>query len=449
MPELVYEKVQAAVSTEDLARVARYMLPLMLRNVSSDGFVFVDPSDVAPEHGDGVPTFSLPGCIIASPSFPKNLATVDQNYVYNWTRDAAITAIELAEAGFPVDADLLEDYVSFADVCQRNSGGDLSVAVHTIEGWPRQGWSHQHDGPALQGLALLRCHPSLDAAAQQVAARLVDADLAFVLAHHREPRTNLWEEVEGQSFFTRSVQLRFLEQVREDPLGRGVPAGVDEAAGWLRDALAQHWDPAGGYYVSVREPVNPRDRYDPNIDIVLAAVHGAVPVTDPRLLATAAKLRRQWEDPASPVAYPINAADAQLGIGPLLGRYPGDTYDGDFSDDPQGPLPTDHPWALCTAAFAELYHRLAAAVQDGGVPFDGLAADFFGQVGIAAGTDPGTAAASLREAGDRMLRAVVYHSDHFELSEQFDGRTGYEKSVRNLTWSYAAFLSAVRARRSG
>jgi glucoamylase len=45
-----------------------------------------------------------------------------------------------------------------------------------------------------------------------------------------------------------------------------------------------------------------------------------------------------------------------------------------------------------------------------------------------------------------MLRAVVYHSDHLELSEQFDGVSGYEKSVHDLTWSYAAFLSAVRAR---
>jgi glucoamylase len=45
-----------------------------------------------------------------------------------------------------------------------------------------------------------------------------------------------------------------------------------------------------------------------------------------------------------------------------------------------------------------------------------------------------------------MLSAVIYHSDHLQLSEQFDGITGYEKSVRNLTWSYAAFLSAVRAR---
>ena len=55
-------------------------------------------------------------------------------------------------------------------------------------------------------------------------------------------------------------------------------------------------------------------------------------------------------------------------------------------------------------------------------------------------------AAALTGAGDAMLRAVVFHSDHLELSEQFDGTTGYEKSVRNLTWSYAAFLSAVRAR---
>ena len=45
-----------------------------------------------------------------------------------------------------------------------------------------------------------------------------------------------------------------------------------------------------------------------------------------------------------------------------------------------------------------------------------------------------------------MLDAVLFHSDHLELSEQFDKDTGYEKSVRDLTWSYAAFLSAVRAR---
>jgi hypothetical protein len=33
-----------------------------------------------------------------------------------------------------------------------------------------------------------------------------------------------------------------------------------------------------------------------------------------------------------------------------------------------------------------------------------------------------------------------------ELSEQFDATSGYEKSVSNLSWSYASFLSAVRAK---
>ena len=45
-----------------------------------------------------------------------------------------------------------------------------------------------------------------------------------------------------------------------------------------------------------------------------------------------------------------------------------------------------------------------------------------------------------------MLQAIVFYSDHFELSVQFDADTGFEKSVSNLSWSYAALLSAVRAR---
>jgi len=32
-----------------------------------------------------------------------------------------------------------------------------------------------------------------------------------------------------------------------------------------------------------------------------------------------------------------------------------------------------------------------------------------------------------------MLNALVSHSDHLELSKQFDKDTGFEKSVRDLT----------------
>ena len=48
-----------------------------------------------------------------------------------------------------------------------------------------------------------------------------------------------------------------------------------------------------------------------------------------------------------------------------------------------------------------------------------------------------------------MLQAVIFHSDNLELSEQFDATTGYEKSVSDLSWSYASILSAVHARNAG
>jgi glucoamylase len=73
-------------------------------------------------------------------------------------------------------------------------------------------------------------------------------------------------------------------------------------------------------------------------------------------------------------------------------------------------------------------------------------AGFFTQVGLDASTTPAAAAAALQGAGDQMLQAVIFHSDNLELSEQFDATTGYQKSVSNLSWSYASFLSAVRAR---
>ena len=117
-------------------------------------------------------------------------------------------------------------------------------------------------------------------------------------------------------------------------------------------------------------------------------------------------------------------------------------YDGD-TDAQLG----DHPWALCTCAFAELYYRLASTITATGVvPLDDLSTNFFGQIGVDPQTTPAAAAAALGGAGDKMLQAIVFHSDHLELSEQFDATTGYEKSVSDLSWSYASFLSAVRAK---
>src|SRR5215469_4738857 len=106
---------QIAWSPAGLPKIAQHMFSLMLRNVASDGFLFVDPNH--PESSDPQ-SFSAPGCIIAAPSSPANTAGIDQDYVYNWTRDAAITAIEIAAANLPATPGAgvqpLIDYVNFA-----------------------------------------------------------------------------------------------------------------------------------------------------------------------------------------------------------------------------------------------------------------------------------------------------------------------------------------------
>jgi glucoamylase len=333
----------------------------------------------------------------------------------------------------------LIDYVLFSQACQQ-SQGDFDRASFYIDGTQRP-WTNQTDGPALQTVALLALYRQLDTQTQAIAVSLIDANLNFLADNYQGQTYNLWEEELGYSFFARSAQLRCFKAIAANTAGIAVPDWLPAAMTWLTSALDGHWN--GEYYQSVLPvPADYRAPYDPNIDIVQAAIYGAESVTDTRLLATAARLRSQWADPGSKYFYPINGDDARRGIGPMLGRYPGDVYDGD-TDAQAG----DHPWALTTANFAELYYRLASRIAASRtLPADPLAAPFFAQAGIDATTAPLDAVAALRAAGDRMLQAIVFHSDHFELSEQFDAVTGFEKSVSNLSWSYAAFLSALRAR---
>jgi glucoamylase len=436
----------------DLSSLAPIMYTLMFRNLSSDGFVYSDPQ----WPGD-ISRDSKPGCIIAAPSFPAETPGIDEDYVFNWVRDGAITALEVAKAVMPTSpggtVQTLNDYVQFVDLCHSNAQPPLTKghACFNIAGDARP-WTEQNDGPALQSITILAAYDQLDPDTQKRAMDLVNSNVTFLLTVYEKPTTNLWEEHIGFSFFARSAQLRCFEEIQASTIaGIDKPAGLQPAIDWLHQALAGHWD--GSKYVSLMAdpgngaqplPQNPVVRgYDPNIDIVQSAVYGAIPVADAKLLATAAQLRSQWEE-GGIAFYPINKADKEkFGIGPLFGRYPGDVYDGDTSH----PVLGGHPWALSTCNVAELHYKLAAEIKSSGtVPVDDLSTPFFAQSGIDALTAPAAAAAALAATGDAMVRAVVYHSDNLELSEQFDGATGYERSVHNLTWSYAAYLSAMRAR---
>ncbi len=434
----------------DLPTLVPMMFTFMFRNIASDGFVFSDPQSPGDISRD-----SKPGCIIAAPSFPADTPGIDEDYVFNWVRDGAITAMEVAKGELPTrpggTVQTLNDYVQFADLCHSNAQPTKGHACFNIAGDSRP-WTEQNDGPALQSITILAAYDQLDLDTKKRAIDLINANVMFLLGVYQDPTTNLWEEHTGYGFFARSAQLRcFLEIQASQITGIDKPSGLKPAIDWLRQAIAGHWD--GSKYVSMMadpgegaepSPQNPVvSGYDPNIDIVQAAVYGAVAVTDNKLLATAAQLRSQWEE-GGIAFYPINKADKEnFGIGPMFGRYPGDVYDGDTSH----PVLGGHPWALSTCNVAELHYKLAAAIKASGkVPVDDLSAPFFAQSGVDASTTPAAAAAALTATGDAMVRAVVYHSDDLELSEQFDGTYGYERSVHNLTWSYAAYLSAMRAR---
>lgn len=422
------------------------MLGLMARNVSSEGIVFTDPFDVTSR--------SLPGCVIAAPSYPADVLTDSRNYVVNRTHDAAVAAIEIAASnatapsGWKTQA--LHDYAAFARACL-DAGAPPTAGNASYTVAARSASSlHQSDGPAMQTIALLRAFPQLDEAAQKLARHVVATNLDWLLAEYRQPTTDLMTGRLGYSFFARAVQCRCFREVLDNDCGITVPPGLAAAAAWLRDSLNEHWD--GTHYTSLvpvsvsgalAESESGSQPYDPNIGVVMASVYGGVPFTDTKLLATAGRLIRQWADVASATFFPVNPEDGRFGVGPMLGRYPGDSYDGDISE----PGTIGHPWPACTCNFAELCYGLAHAIcQAGEVPFDSWSADFFAGAAVAGDAGWRDAALALEHRGDMMLRAVVRHSDNLELGEQVDAITGYGKSIRNLTVSYAAFSSAVRRR---
>jgi glucoamylase len=431
----------------DPSLVAPYLFSLMQRNVSTSGFVSADHN--APG------SWSAPGCVLASPSwpgYPGNVATVSYDYVFNWTRDAAITlsvVLSQAPARLPTEAaaDVLARYVDFASTCQ--ASGNLGQAKYTQQGGVT-GAADESDGPALRVITILQGFADLEPPAQATARSVIAADLHYILAGDRyeQPTVTLWEDTYGQSIFARAVQLRCLNRAlaAKQTFDLDIPGNAAAAVTWLGQQIPTHWSAPDQRYISVLGPQrlagDPAAAYDPAIDPILACVYGdGIPATDPGLLSTAAQVRAQWAAGGSD-EYPINAADTARGLGPLIGRYLGDEYDGVILTSDTG-----HPWAVCTCGFAQLYYEVAGAIQSGSpVPDDPLAAPFLEQVGVSAADPPAQVTGALRAAGDSMLGAVVYHSNSLELSEQFDQGSGYERSVTNLTWSYAAFLLAVGAR---
>jgi glucoamylase len=298
----------------------------------------------------------------------------------------------------------------------------------------------QFDGPALRALTLLRLkrlYPEAWADCSDAAPRLLADDLDFVAAHWDRPGFDLWEERLGRHYYTLAVQRAALRDGADDAEAAGDP---ERAAVWrriaddARAALDAMWSDEDGRYR--RGDGAP----EPDIAIVLAAIHarrvdGRHGVLDDRLHATLVQLEDLFAE-----VYAINRGRAGA---PALGRYRGDVY---YSGG---------AYYFSTLAAAELQYRMAGAVAAGHrMPVTATNRGFLERI---VGTIPSVQGsewttrlhAALCARGDAYLETVRrFTPADGMLAEQFDQNTGAPNSARHLAWSYAAFISAVAARRA-
>lgn len=402
------------------------------------------------------------GVVVASPS------RQDPDYWYHWVRDAALVMQFIVEQySLTTSPDkkayylnLIWDYVEFSRLNQATptpSGGP-GEPKYNVDGSAFVGpWGRpQNDGPALRALTLIRFAKILTREGKAEELRrlfsIIKYDLEFVSHHWRDACFDLWEELKGHHFYTLIVQYQsmiegasYLALVGD----HGAEAWYLKQSGEIRQELERHWDTQRGYLVSTRNRVGGIEYKHSNLDssVVLGVLHAstseAFAVDDPRVEATVLKLKQSFK-----ALYSINQSGPS---GVAIGRYPEDKYDG-YSSAGDG-----NPWILSTNGFAEYYYKLAKKhLEKRKIIISNLNREFYKELGfdlpvrVIEKNDRlySNIIERLFREGDEYLNRVKYHVDSDgQMSEQMNRWSGFLQGARDLTWSYASFLTALEVRR--
>ncbi|KAF2196784.1 glucoamylase precursor [Delitschia confertaspora ATCC 74209] len=414
-------------------------------------------------NGKQVPGASA-GVIIASPS------TQDPDYFFTWTRDAALTMKMLVDEFLHGNAGLrsyLQAYVKSQAILQTVSNPSGALSSGRGLGEPKfyanltrynGAWGRpQRDGPALRATALItyanwllntRTNANLKEVKEQVWP-VVKNDLAYVGEFWNSTGFDLWEEVSGSSFFATAAQHRALVEgaALAKRLGQNCAACESQAPNVLC-FLQTYWN--GKYVVANINTGVQRSGVDANTLLGSIATFDPAATCSDTLFqpcsARALSNLKTYVD-AFRTLYTINSKTPKTS--PVAtGRYAEDIYY------------NGNPWYLTTLAVAEqLYLAIQTWSTVNVIEINALSLPFWKDVYPAAKI--GTI--SKRSNGknfNKLLDAVLDYADGFvavvhqytpasgALSEQFDRNTGAPLSARDLTWSYAAYITALSARRS-
>ncbi|KAF9562600.1 glucoamylase G2 [Agrocybe pediades] len=402
---------------------------------------------------------ALPGVVVASPS------QVDPDYVYTWTRDAALVFKAIVEQYTRGEDNnlrsLIDAYVWSQTRLQQVSNpsgtvttGGLGEPKFNIDLTAYTGsWGRpQRDGPPLRATALVGYanHLIAQSSTSYVTSKIwpvVKLDLDYTAAYWNATGFDLWEEVSSSSFFTTSVQYRALVEgaTLAAALGRADDAKVyrTEAAKVLC-FLQTYWNANGGYVTA--NTGGGRSGKDANV--ALASIHsfdvaaGCDAKTFQPCSDKALSNLKVYVDSFRQI-YSINngiASNAAV----ATGRYPEDVYY------------NGNPWYLTTAAVAEqLYDVLIVWDRQGSLEVTNISLAFFRQFSSSVSTGKyakGSATYksltdSVRNFADGFIAVIAkYTPADGSLAEQYVRNTGTPLSARHLTWSYASVLTAAAAR---
>ncbi|KAE8385269.1 Six-hairpin glycosidase-like protein [Aspergillus alliaceus] len=367
------------------------------------------------------------------------------------------TLVDLFRGG---DANLLptiEEYISSQARIQgvSNPSGGLSSGglgepkLNADESAFTGAWGRpQRDGPALRATAMIAFGEWLienghtDIATDSVWP-VVRNDLSYVAQYWNQSGFDLWEEVQGSSFFTVAVSHRAL--VEGSTFAKSVGSSCpycDSQAPQVRCYLQSFWS---GSYILANFGGG---RSGKDINTVLGSIHtfdpkaGCDDTTFQPCSARALANHKMVTDSFRSI-YAINSGRAQ-NQAVAVGRYPEDSYY------------NGNPWFLTTLAAAEqLYDALYQWDKLGSLTITDVSLSFFKALYNPAAT--GTYASSttvykdivavVKTYADGYMQIVQkYAAPNGSMAEQYTKADGTQTSARDLTWSYAALLTAHNRR---
>ncbi|KAI0784823.1 glucoamylase [Abortiporus biennis] len=399
------------------------------------------------------------GIVIASPS------ATSPNYLFTWVRDSSLV-FKVVIDQFTSGADTsLRGLIDFFVTAEANlqqvtnpSGslttGGLGEPKFNIDGSAFTGaWGRpQRDGPALRSTSMIAyANWLLDNNNSTFVTNTlwptIKLDLDYISSNWNQSTFDLWEEVNSSSFFTTAVQHRALREgsALATRIGQtSVVSGYDTQANNLLCFLQSYWNPTGGYITA--NTGGGRSGRDANT--VLTSIHtfdpaaGCDAITFQPCSDKALANLKVYVDSFRSI-YGINSGIAS-NAAVAVGRYPEDSYFG------------GNPWYLATVAVAEqLYDALAVWASQGSLTVTDTSLPFFKDFlsSVTSGTYASTTStyttltAAVKNFADGFIAVhAKYTPSNGGLSEQYDRNSGTPTSAVDLTWSYAAALTAFTAR---